>query len=198
MEALEHGEVLNRITVPESIAVPARIALERMLSLEPGASVRRQAMKHIHRRRLRHRRPHRGHRAQRRQHAVTLVTKAALAESNTRWAQGGIAAAMFSDDSVADHIADTLAAGAGLCNPAAVEVLCTEGPDRIRDLIRLGVAFDHATTASSPRGLEAAHSYPRVLHAGGDATGLTIEIALVRAVRSNPTSPSSNTPSPRT
>jgi L-aspartate oxidase len=120
------------------------------------------------------------------QHAVTLVTKAALAESNTRWAQGGIAAAMFSDDSVADHIADTLTSGAGLCNPAAVEVLCTEGPARIRDLIRLGVAFDHHD-GHLAKGLEAAHSYPRVLHAGGDATGLTIETALVRAVRSNPT-----------
>jgi L-aspartate oxidase len=119
------------------------------------------------------------------QHAVTLVTKAVLAESNTRWAQGGIAAAMFSDDSVADHIADTLTAGAGLCNPAAVDVLCSEGPDRIRDLIRLGVAFDHAPDGQFSRGLEAAHSYPRVLHAGGDATGLTIETALVRAVRAN-------------
>jgi L-aspartate oxidase len=119
------------------------------------------------------------------QHAVTLVTKAALAESNTRWAQGGIAAAMFSDDSVADHIADTLTAGAGLCNPAAVEVLCTEGPARIRDLIHLGVAFDQHD-GHLAKGLEAAHSYPRVLHAGGDATGLTIETALVRAVRSNP------------
>jgi len=116
------------------------------------------------------------------QHAVTLVTKAALAESNTRWAQGGIAAAMFSDDSIADHIADTLTAGAGLCNPAAVEVLCTEGPDRIRDLIRLGVAFDQHN-GHLAKGLEAAHSYPRVLHAGGDATGLTIETALVRAAR---------------
>ncbi|MBW4038833.1 MAG: L-aspartate oxidase [Acidobacteria bacterium] len=121
-----------------------------------------------------------------RQHAVTLVTKAVLAESNTRWAQGGIAAAMFSDDSVANHIADTLTAGAGLCNPNAVSVLCTEGPDRIRDLIRLGVTFDHAPDGQFSRGLEAAHSYPRVLHAGGDATGLTIETALVRATRSNP------------
>ena len=63
-----------------------------------------------------------------RKHAVTLVTKAALEDSNTRFAQGGIAAAMFSDDSVAEHIADTLRAGAGLCNPEAVEVLCSEGP----------------------------------------------------------------------
>src|ERR1700760_1689676 len=73
---------------------------------------------------------------------VTLVTKAELSESNTRWAQGGIAAVMFDDDSVAEHISDTLSAGAGLCNERAVEVLCTEGPRRIRQLIELGVAFD--------------------------------------------------------
>jgi len=119
-----------------------------------------------------------------RKHPVTLVTKAQLEESNTRWAQGGIAAAMFSDDSVAAHIADTLRAGAGLCNPAAVEVLCTEGPARIRDLIRLGVAFD-MHNGELARGLEAAHSSARVLHAGGDSTGLSIETALVRAVRNS-------------
>jgi L-aspartate oxidase len=117
-----------------------------------------------------------------RDHAVTLVTKAALAESNTRWAQGGIAAAMFPDDSVAEHIADTLRAGAGLCDESAVEVLCTEGPARIRDLIGLGVAFDQ-NEGELARGLEAAHSHARVLHAGGDATGLNLEMTLVRAVR---------------
>jgi L-aspartate oxidase len=121
-----------------------------------------------------------------REHAVTLVTKANVSDSNTRWAQGGIAAAMFSDDSIADHVADTLSAGAGLCNPNAVNILCTEGPDRIRDLIRLGVAFDHAENGQFSRGLEAAHSYPRVLHAGGDSTGFSIETALVRAVRAQP------------
>lgn len=115
---------------------------------------------------------------------VTLVTKAELTESNTRWAQGGIAAAMFADDSIAEHIADTLRAGAGLCNVEAVEVLCTEGPQRIRDLISLGVGFDMRDGVLA-KGLEAAHSYPRVLHAGGDATGLTIETALVRAVRAS-------------
>ena len=118
-------------------------------------------------------------------HAVTLVTKGELAESNTRWAQGGIAAVMFDDDRIADHIADTLAAGAGLCNPAAVAVLCEEGPARIRDLIALGVDFDQRE-GELAKGLEAAHSYPRVLHAGGDATGLSIETALVRAVRRRP------------
>jgi L-aspartate oxidase len=117
-----------------------------------------------------------------RENMVTLVTKAALADSNTRWAQGGIAAVMFEDDSVAEHIADTLSAGAGLCDPLAVEVLCTEGPRRIRDLIQLGVAFDQQD-GQLARGLEAAHTHARVLHAGGDATGLNLEMTLVQAVR---------------
>ena len=115
-------------------------------------------------------------------HEVVLVTKAELAESNTRYAQGGIAAALFADDSVASHISDTLAAGAGLCDPLAVEVLCTEGPQRVRDLIALGVEFDREN-GELARGHEAAHSHRRVLHAGGDATGLAIEVALLRAVK---------------
>ncbi len=114
--------------------------------------------------------------------SVTLVTKSEIAESNTRWAQGGIAAAVFPDDSVAEHIADTERAGAGLCNPQAVQVLCSEGPGRIRDLIGLGVPFDERD-GELARGLEAAHSRARVLHAQGDATGLSIETTLVRALR---------------
>jgi L-aspartate oxidase len=117
-----------------------------------------------------------------RKHAVTLVTKARLEDSNTRFAQGGIAAAIFPDDSVAEHIADTLKAGAGLCDRTAVEVLCSEGPARIRDLINLGVTFDQEN-GQLARGLEAAHGRARVLHAGGDSTGLSIELALARAVR---------------
>ncbi|TFD89395.1 L-aspartate oxidase [Cryobacterium lactosi] len=115
-------------------------------------------------------------------HRVTLVTKAALPESNTRYAQGGIAAALFPDDSVDAHILDTLRAGAGLCDPAAVQVLCSEGPARVRDLIRFGVDFDRDESGIT-RGLEAAHSRSRVLHAGGDATGAAIEAALVATVR---------------
>lgn len=115
-------------------------------------------------------------------HRVTLVTKAALPESNTRYAQGGIAAALFPDDSVDAHILDTLRAGAGLCDPAAVQVLCAEGPARVRDLIRFGVDFDRDESGIT-RGLEAAHSRSRVLHAGGDATGAAIEAALVATVR---------------
>jgi L-aspartate oxidase len=115
-------------------------------------------------------------------HEVVLVTKSELAESNTRYAQGGIAAALFPDDSASAHIRDTLAAGAGLTDRHAVEVLCTEGPERVRDLIRLGVEFD-TEDGELARGHEAAHSVRRVLHAGGDATGLAIEVALLRAVR---------------
>jgi len=115
-------------------------------------------------------------------HRVTLVTKAALSDSNTRYAQGGIAAALFPDDSVDAHILDTLRAGAGLCDPAAVRVLCEEGPARVRDLIRFGVDFDRDESGIT-RGLEAAHSRSRVLHAGGDATGFAIEAALVATVQ---------------
>lgn len=114
---------------------------------------------------------------------VTLVTKGSLAESNTRYAQGGIAGVMFADDSVDSHVRDTLVAGAGLSDPAAVRVLAGEGPGRIRELIARGVAFDRTADGSFVQGLEAAHSFPRVLHAGGDATGAAIEAALVAAVR---------------
>lgn len=115
-------------------------------------------------------------------HRVVLVTKSVLPESNTRYAQGGIAAALFRDDSVDAHILDTLSAGAGLCDPAAVRVLCEEGPARVRDLIRFGVDFDRDESGVA-RGLEAAHSRSRVLHAGGDATGAAVEAALVATVR---------------
>jgi L-aspartate oxidase len=121
--------------------------------------------------------------ASRRGCRVTLVTKDELEHANTRFAQGGIAGVMFDDDRVEDHVRDTLVAGAGLCDPAAVRVLAEEGPARIRELIALGVAFDRGTDGEFVKGLEAAHSYPRILHAGGDATGAAIEKALVAGVR---------------
>jgi L-aspartate oxidase len=114
---------------------------------------------------------------------VALVTKDVLEHANTRYAQGGIAGVMFDDDRVADHVRDTLTAGAGLADPAAVRVLVEEGPARIRELVALGVAFDRDGAGAFVKGLEAAHSYPRILHAGGDATGTAIERALVAAVR---------------
>lgn len=126
-----------------------------------------------------------------RRHDVTIVTKDVLTAGSTSWAQGGIAAAVFPDDSAALHARDTLIAGAGLSDPAAVSILCEEGPARVHDLVRLGVAFDPAPGAVAPfdevsdwaRGLEAAHSIARILHAGGDATGRVIETALAAAVR---------------
>lgn len=116
---------------------------------------------------------------------VTLVTKDVLEHANTRYAQGGIAGVMFDDDRVEDHIRDTLVAGAGLSDPAAVRVLAEEGPARIRELIALGVAFDRGGDGAFMKGLEAAHSYPRILHSGGDATGTAIEKALVARLRAS-------------
>lgn len=118
-----------------------------------------------------------------RTHEVILLSKSDLTESNTHYAQGGIAAVTSSEDSIASHVADTMAAGAGLCWDDAVQTLCAQGAGRIDDLIRLGVAFDR-TGSDLARGLEAAHSHPRILHSGGDATGADIARALVTAARS--------------
>lgn len=108
---------------------------------------------------------------------VLIVTKGGLEEANTRYAQGGIAAAIGPDDSADLHTQDTLVAGAGLCDPAAVDLLTHEAPDRITDLIRFGVPFDtHHGEVALTR--EAAHSVNRILHAGGDATGEHIELTL--------------------
>jgi L-aspartate oxidase len=117
-----------------------------------------------------------------RRHRVTLVTKGDLVDGCTRYAQGGIAAALFPDDSVAAHVADTLRAGAGLCDPDAVSVLCADGPERVRELVDLGVPFDREG-GELARGHEAAHSARRILHADGDATGLAVQTALAAAVR---------------
>jgi L-aspartate oxidase len=116
---------------------------------------------------------------------VTLVTKDVLEHANTRFAQGGIAGVMFDDDRAEDHVSDTLVAGAGLSDADAVRVLVDEGPARIRELIALGVAFDRDDAGGFVKGLEAAHSYPRILHAGGDATGTAIEKALVARLRAS-------------
>ncbi|SFS08389.1 L-aspartate oxidase [Microbacterium sp. cf046] len=116
---------------------------------------------------------------------VTLVTKDVLEHANTRYAQGGIAGVMFDDDRAEDHVRDTLTAGAGLSDPEAVRVLVDEGPARIRELIALGVAFDRGADGAFVKGLEAAHSYPRILHSGGDATGTAIEKALVARLRAS-------------
>jgi len=113
---------------------------------------------------------------------VLLVSKGALEESNTRYAQGGIAVALGPDDSPELHLRDTIAAGDGLCEPAAVRVLAREAPECILDLLARGVPFDR-DGENLAWTLEAAHSRSRVLHAGGDATGASIERTLARAVR---------------
>ncbi len=113
---------------------------------------------------------------------VLVVTKDTLEECNTRYAQGGIAAAVAPQDSPERHYQDTLAAGAGLCDPQAVRVLTEEGPARIADLIDLGVHFD-TLHGEATLTREAAHSLPRVLHARGDATGMEIELTLARLAR---------------
>ena len=116
---------------------------------------------------------------------VGVVTKGELEQSATRWAQGGVAAVLTEDeDSVDSHLADTLAAGAGLCDVDAVRVLVGEGPDRVHELIALGARFDTDEQGALELAREGGHSHPRVVHAGGAATGAEIERALVEAVRS--------------
>ncbi len=113
---------------------------------------------------------------------MIVVTKGSLGESNTWYAQGGLAAAVGSDDDPDLHFADTMAAGAGLCDPAAVRVLVEEGPAAVRWLIERGTRFDLEDDTLA-LGKEAAHSRHRVLHAGGDATGAEIERSLVEQLR---------------
>ena len=104
---------------------------------------------------------------------MVLLTKASGTESNTGYAQGGVAAALGPDDSPALHLADTLEAGAGLCDADAVEMLVNEGPRYVRDLIAWGAAFDRDADGSPSLGREGAHTVRRVLHAH-DATGREI------------------------
>jgi L-aspartate oxidase len=108
---------------------------------------------------------------------VVILTKAEAGESNTGYAQGGIAVAMGPGDSVAQHVADTLAAGAGLCDHRAVTVLVEDGPRLVAELIEWGARFDRGADGTLVFGLEAAHSVRRILHAG-DATGREISRAM--------------------
>ena len=125
-------------------------------------------------------------RAARRGLSVVVLTKGELSHSATRYAQGGVAAALSEPDSPRLHLSDTLTAGAGLCDLDATRLLVTEGPDRVRELAELGAHFDTETSYDGPNLLlarEGGHSIARVVHAGGDATGAEIERALVDAVR---------------
>lgn len=118
---------------------------------------------------------------------VMVVTKDVLAAGSTRWAQGGIAAALGPDDTPAEHLSDTLVAGVGICDPDAVQVLVDEGPGAVRELIELGTRFDRSGSGELSLTREGGHHKDRIAHAGGDATGAEIERALVAAVLAAPT-----------
>lgn len=114
--------------------------------------------------------------------SVLVLTKGSIDDCNTKWAQGGIAAAVGAHDSVEEHLRDTIVAGAGIVDEVAAAILCREAPRRVRDLMTYGVAFD-VLDGVVALGREAAHSHSRVLHAGGDRTGAAIETALASSTR---------------
>jgi L-aspartate oxidase len=114
---------------------------------------------------------------------TVVVTKARLDDGSTRWAQGGIAAALGEGDTPEQHLDDTLVAGAGLCDEEAVRILVTEGPDAVRRLISTGARFDTDEAGGIQLTREGGHHRRRIAHAGGDATGAEISRALVEAVR---------------
>ncbi|MEE9399990.1 MAG: L-aspartate oxidase [Dehalococcoidales bacterium] len=116
--------------------------------------------------------------------SVLVITKGSIDDCNTKYAQGGIAAAIGKGDSPEFHFQDTMTAGDGLCDEEAVRILVNEAPARINELVKFGVPFD-TLDGEIALTLEAAHRVPRILHAGGDATGEHIEVTLSRRVRSS-------------
>ncbi len=119
---------------------------------------------------------------------VAILAKATLLESNTRYAQGGVSVVMDENDSVASHVADTLEAGAGLCDKEIVQFIVSQGPECIRDLIQQGVDFTRDNNAKGEHGYhltrEGGHSHRRVIHAA-DATGLEIQNTLLAQVKAH-------------
>ncbi|MGO8956081.1 MAG: L-aspartate oxidase [Streptosporangiaceae bacterium] len=113
---------------------------------------------------------------------ILLATKSVLDDGSTRWAQGGVAAALGPGDSPDDHLKDTLVAGAGLCDPRAVRALVTEGPDAVRRLMALGAEFDREPSGPLALAREGGHLRRRIAHAGGDATGAEVSRALLAAL----------------
>ncbi len=116
---------------------------------------------------------------------VTVLTKTTLVSGSSPWAQGGVAAAMGTDDTPSLHASDTLSAGAGLCDPRAVALLTGEGPERVKALLEMGARFDRDSAGELSLTREAAHSRRRILHAK-DATGSEIVRAMGEAVRHAP------------
>ena len=118
--------------------------------------------------------------------SVLLVTKSFIDAGSTKWAQGGIAAALGPGDSPDQHEKDTLVAGAGLCDLPAVKVLVSEGPEAVRKLMARGAVFDTSETGEIALTREGGHLRNRILHAGGDATGAEVSRALLSAVSHDP------------
>ena len=120
--------------------------------------------------------------------SVAVITKRKGVDSNTAWAQGGIACVTSEEDSFELHVADTLEAGAGLCDEAAVRTIVMEGPTRVRELVELGLHFDDREIGGHREpdlGREGGHSKRRVLHVQ-DVTGLEIEKTLLRELDRSP------------
>jgi L-aspartate oxidase len=113
---------------------------------------------------------------------ILLVTKSVLDDGSTRWAQGGVAAALGPGDSPEHHLTDTLTAGAGICDQRAVRTLVTDGPAAVRRLIALGAEFDREPSGPLALTREGGHLRRRIAHAGGDATGAEISRALLAAL----------------
>lgn len=124
--------------------------------------------------------------ARRAGYKVLLVTKSKIDEGSTRWAQGGIAAALAEEDSPSEHLKDTLVAGAGLCDESAVRILAYEGPAAVRRLMAWGANLDHDLAGELQLTREGGHHRNRIAHAGGDATGAEISRAMVAAVELDP------------
>ncbi len=118
--------------------------------------------------------------------SVLIVTKAKVDEGSTKWAQGGIAAALGPGDTPDQHEKDTLVAGAGLCDVAAVQILVSEGPEAVRKLIARGAIFDKEASGEIALTREGGHLRNRIIHAGGDATGAEVSRALLAAVNGDP------------
>ena len=116
---------------------------------------------------------------------VCVITKNSLDETNTRFAQGGIAAVTYDPDSYEKHIQDTLNCGDGLCKRDIVEIVVKEAPDRIKELLEWGVDFDRKSNGKFDLAKEGGHSEHRILH-HKDTTGLTIQTTLIRQVKVTP------------
>lgn len=116
--------------------------------------------------------------------SVAIITKAEPHESNTNYAQGGVSAVLCPKDSVESHMQDTIVAGAHLCDEETVRIVCTEGPERVKELIAMGASFDHGEDGRLHLAREGGHSHNRIVHSA-DMTGKEIERALLQAVEND-------------